>query len=139
MMRIALVAAGLALTLLACTPVSPGPATASAASTVRIGQEVRLGGLRVRAIRLVEDSRCPEGVQCIQAGTVRLAVRLAEGSRDIVLRLGEPEPIGGGRVIQLVTVCPGPGAPGSPPPPRAYRFHLAVGATVAAMPPEGRC
>ena len=77
----ALAAASLALAACASAPADGGnaaPEQAAGASLVRLGETVRLGGLSVRALRLVEDSRCPAGVQCIHAGTVRLAVRIEE-------------------------------------------------------------
>ena len=45
---------------------------------LKVGQEavVRPGGLKVRFDGVVEDSRCPEGVNCIWAGNARITVRL---------------------------------------------------------------
>ena len=37
-------------------------------------------GLSIRPIAILEDSRCPQDVQCIQAGTVRLSVRMRSAS-----------------------------------------------------------
>jgi hypothetical protein len=140
----ALAAAFLALAACASAPAEGGsaaPAGAAGESLVRIGEEVRLGGLSVRALRLVEDSRCPAGVQCIHAGTVRLAVRLSQSgtAREAVLRLGEPEPLGAGRFLWLSAACPVPAAPGAQPPPGAYRFLVAAGATLAQTPPDHHC
>jgi hypothetical protein len=46
---------------------------------LRVGQEalVRPGGLKVRFGAVLEDSRCPEGVDCIWAGNARIAARLS--------------------------------------------------------------
>lgn len=102
---------------------SPGP------SFVRIAETARVDGVAVRALRLVEDSRCPMNVMCIQAGTVRLAVRLDENgrSRETVLQLGQTEQIGTDRSIRLVAVCPARRDP-EPPSPAAYRFLIGAGA-----------
>jgi len=139
-----LAAACLAFAACASAPAGGGSAAAApaaGASLVRIGEEVRLGGLSVRALRLVEDSRCPAGVQCIHAGTVRLAVRLTQGgtAREAVLRLGEPEPLGAGRFLRLSAACPAPAAPGTRPPPGAYRFLVAAGTNLAETPPDHPC
>jgi hypothetical protein len=127
----ALAAASLALAACASAPAEGGSAAAApaaGASLVRLGEDVRLGGLGVRALRLVEDSRCPAGVQCIQAGTVRLAVRITErgSARELVLQLGEPQPLGDGRVLSLASVCPPTTSPGVKLPEASYRFYLAA-------------
>ena len=47
--------------------------------TLKVGQEalIRPGGLRVRFSAVLEDSRCPEGVNCIWAGNARIAAGLS--------------------------------------------------------------
>ncbi|MFA5996371.1 MAG: hypothetical protein WC790_01455 [Candidatus Paceibacterota bacterium] len=52
-----------------------GPITLEA----RIGQEVSGLGVRIIPTELLEDSRCPVDVVCIQAGTVRVRARLISG------------------------------------------------------------
>jgi hypothetical protein len=144
-MAAAALAASLALAACASAPAAEtggaAAAPASGASLVRIGEEVRLGGLSVRALRLVEESRCPASVQCIQAGTVRLAVRLGGngGTRETVLRLGQAEPLGGGRFLWLTAACPVPAAPGAQPPPGAYRFLVAAGENITQTPLDHHC
>jgi hypothetical protein len=44
-----------------------------------VGQEVGGLGVRITPTQVVEDSRCPNGVQCIQAGTVRVRATLVSG------------------------------------------------------------
>ncbi|HZF95186.1 MAG TPA: hypothetical protein VEZ20_09985 [Allosphingosinicella sp.] len=135
-------AAAFALSACASAPAEGGSAAAAAGlSLVRLGEEVRLGGLGVRALRLVEDSRCPAGVQCIHAGTVRLAVRLSEAGarRETILNLNEPAPLAGGRSLRLVAVCPATWAPGMRPPERAYSFLIAAGPQGAEAPPQRPC
>ncbi len=43
----------------------------SARVEARIGEDVHVFGETLTVVRITEDSRCPQGVQCIQAGTVR--------------------------------------------------------------------
>jgi hypothetical protein len=136
-----LLAAALAFSGCAPAPADPGAAAAPPGSaTLRLGGEARLGGIAVRALRLVEDSRCPASVQCVQAGTVRLAVRLRDGrtTREAVLRLGVAEPLGGGRALWLVAACPYPARPGAIRP-ADYRFRVAAAADLMGMPPGREC
>ena len=121
-MKIAVAAAALSL---ASGCVARGSQPSPSPSFVRIGETVRVDGVAVRALALVEDSRCPMNVVCIQAGTVRLAVRIDKSgrSREAVLQLGQPEQIGTDRSIRLVAVCPARRDP-EPPPAAAYRFLI---------------
>ncbi|MDO8555629.1 MAG: hypothetical protein Q7R96_00460 [Nanoarchaeota archaeon] len=50
--------------VLACTPVSQS----SAETSLVIGNTQPVGGIRLSLLGVVEDSRCPIGVQCIWAG-----------------------------------------------------------------------
>ena len=55
--------------------------------TIAVGEVVRFDGLQIRVLEVVEDSRCPSDVQCIQAGTVRVRVETVSGmgtSTDII-------------------------------------------------------
>ena len=45
----------------------------------RIGKEVSGLGVRITPLAIVEDSRCPIDVMCIQAGTVRVRALLSSG------------------------------------------------------------
>ena len=76
---------------------------------VPLGSTVRLGRLAVTPTAIAEDSRCPEGVQCIQAGTVRIEARVADGrgTRSMALSLGVPVQLAEGWV-SLVQACPSP-------------------------------
>lgn len=49
------------------------------AVTIRLGEQIVFEDLSVRVISLEEDSRCPTGVECIQAGTVRVKVEIVSG------------------------------------------------------------
>jgi hypothetical protein len=117
----------------------PGCATAER-DGVPLGSAIRAGPLRIVPQRIEEDSRCPASVRCIQAGTVRLLVRVtgARASETAILRLGAPAPVAG-RWLTLTRACPYPEVPGGIPPAR-YRFAIAVSPSAAPAPaPAGPC
>src|SRR5687768_2203084 len=95
--------------LAAC--VSPGAAESSdtVSRNVRLLETARLGAFAVTPTKVVEDSRCAVGVQCIQAGTVRIEARFRTGAdeRHGVLALGVPVDLDGAWV-SLTRVCPYP-------------------------------
>jgi hypothetical protein len=100
------------------------PAATSAApirdrAMAHIGETVRVHGVRVTPLRVLEDSRCPQNVRCIWAGQVRLAVRIGGAIRE--LTLGQPVAVSAGR-LQLSAVAPEIRSVGHKIPPRAYRF-----------------
>lgn len=104
----------------AATPTPPykGPPLAY----TRIGETVYVDGPKVTPLSLIEDSRCPQGVQCIQAGRVRLRVRvdLGSGPQKIDLTLGQPAQVADG-TLTLLDASPTPVA-GVKPAPLAYQF-----------------
>src|SRR5687768_9047447 len=91
-----------------CATGAPGRET-SVTREVRVNQPARLSGLEVTPISVTEDSRCPSGVQCTQAGTIRIAARISDGAggRNFALTLGVPIRIEGGWT-SLVQACPYP-------------------------------
>lgn len=66
-----------------CPRATSSPET-SKTITLKIGESADLLGVYIKPLQVLEDSRCPIDVQCIQAGTVRLKVTLVGG-----LGLGE--------------------------------------------------
>ena len=72
-----------------------------------LGESVRVGSLVATPRRVVEDSRCPLTVQCVQAGRLIVSTRLeGEGWRETVpLTLGEPYATHG-TSITLVSALP---------------------------------
>ena len=111
--------------LAACQTVAAGSAQVR---TIGLGETATFDELSVRALRVAEDSRCPIGVQCIQAGTVRLEVDVA-GDRP-ALALGVP--VAAGRHwLSLTRACPYP-VHGTPIRPADYRFTLQLSASDAA-------
>ncbi|MBO9740135.1 hypothetical protein J7432_14200 [Xanthomonas axonopodis pv. begoniae] len=76
---------------------------------VRLGEIAAVDGPRVRPDRVIEDSRCPAGVQCIQAGrlVVRATVLGGGWSKEMDLTLGVPAPVADG-MLTLVDATPVP-------------------------------
>lgn len=85
-------------------------------ATAHLGQTISVGSSVASAIKLtpqkvVEDSRCPAGVYCIQAGTVKVQVGLsgakvgASTSTSTVFTLSQPQTFGSS-TITLVKVDP---------------------------------
>ena len=74
----------------------------------RIGQTADLGGgLRVRPLEVVEDSRCPQNAHCIWAGRLRVRVAIeGVGEREVILDEGAFEAPRG--AFSMVAVTPGP-------------------------------
>lgn len=96
---------------------APGIAATEIGATANLG-----GGLTVRPLAIIEDSRCPQNVQCLWAGRMRLRANVL--GRDAELVLGETLETPNGNVA-FVIAAPGPWAewPADELGPRpAYRF-----------------
>lgn len=63
------------------TTTPTGPITVQA----RIGVSTPVLGFSITPVAILEDSRCPADVQCIQAGTVRANVRIGGVTREFKL------------------------------------------------------
>jgi hypothetical protein len=115
-----LIGAGLS----ACVPAPAltAPASAAAAFTARLGETANLGGRTITALSVLEDSRCPADVMCIQAGTAKILVRVQRGRKatNTVVGLDRPADVGGAW-LHLGTVCPYPLA-SRPVSPADYRM-----------------
>ena len=125
------------LVLAACATVPPpaplpGPFAA-------IGQSAVVGGLVIRPLAVLEDSRCPASVQCVWAGQVRIRAALAPQrlalpggpdapavmvGREIDMTLGVPV-VEFGRTVELSAVAPSVAVPGRIDH-GAYRFTFTV-------------
>jgi hypothetical protein len=79
----------------------------SPATIARIGQTVRVDGPRVRPVSIVEDSRCPKGVECLWAGQVRIRVLVMTSSSRYVkeMTLGGSVQVADG-ALSFVSVTP---------------------------------
>ncbi len=91
-------------------------------SVARLGERVQVDGPAVTPLEVVEDSRCPTGVQCVWAGRLRLLVKVHLGAGDQTreLVLGEPVQVADG-TLELVEAWPQPAA-GEAIAPADYRF-----------------
>lgn len=79
------------------------------------------GGLRVRPLEVLEDSRCPQNARCVWAGRLRVRVNVeGVGEREVTLGEGVAETPRGN--FTMVAATPGPWTDwpeGAKPP---YRF-----------------
>lgn len=95
----------LALLLAGCAAAPPVETTAGPARA-GIGQTIQVDGIRVTPLAVVEDSRCPKGVQCVWAGRVRIGVRVDFARTEArELELGKSIPVADG-TLELVEVLP---------------------------------
>lgn len=99
-----------------------------ATTTAGIGQNIFVNGVSITPTEIVEDSRCPAGVYCIQAGTVRVKVMLQGGSGSLkgeeTFKLDSPVTFGG-KTVTLDSVLPGK-FPAAMPTSKDYRFTFSV-------------
>ena len=74
---------------------------------VRLGETAAVDGPRVRPDRIIEDSRCPLDVQCIQAGRLIVQGTVFDGGgpRQMKLTMGVPVPVADG-TLTLVGATP---------------------------------
>lgn len=105
-------------------------AQADGLDTLKVGDAAALeGGASVRFVRVVSDSRCPEGVVCAWGGQATVEVALVQGreARSIeLMTLPEDQRVGyvGGWKLELVKLDPPrPKRDGKPP---EYRLSLAA-------------
>jgi hypothetical protein len=100
--------------------------TREALLETKIDQGASALDVRVIPIAIVEESRCPHGVQCIQAGTVRVRAQLVSGlgTATEVFTLNTPITTEA-ETVTLVAVSPEPEA-GKTIAPKDYRFIFKV-------------
>jgi hypothetical protein len=112
--------------LLAAGCVGAERPAAPTSATVPVGRTAVLGPLRITPMSVVEDSRCPSAVVCVQAGAVRIATRIeVRGDRRTeTLELDTPVEAGAG-CLRLAAVEPYPVQPGSVAP-ADYRLTYRV-------------
>jgi hypothetical protein len=93
-----------ALALGACATV---PEPTDGIARAKLGERVYVDGPAVTPLEVLEDSRCPKGVNCVWAGQLRLKVRVHLGSREEMhdLTLGLPVHVADGR-LELVEATP---------------------------------
>lgn len=80
--------------------------------TLKLGETANFNGIAITPLSIEEDSRCAQGVQCIQAGTVRVNVKtLRNGglTAENIVGLNAPVVVGTFSV-NLTAVTPAPKA-----------------------------
>ena len=90
---------------------------------VRLGQIAAVNGPRVRADRIIEDSRCPVGVQCFWAGRLIVRVTVFGGgwTKQLDLTLGTPVNVADGS-LTMAEATPRHGADERGERSQPYRF-----------------
>jgi hypothetical protein len=113
----------------------PAVATASATSTLAIGQSATVNGISLTLQKVLEDSRCPVDVQCIQVGTVRVDVSIDSYNADLTFVLNQPQVVRN-MVIMLTSVTPAKHSKVTIQP-SDYRFTFTFVPLVATTPGAG--
>lgn len=117
------------------------PSNPVATSTPSTNQVVTISGVTITPLEVMEDSRCPEDVQCIWAGTVKLRANISKpsGSFESVLELGKSVSTGT-EDLTLVSVLPVPKA-GEKIEFKDYKFEFTVKvkSSAAENPGTGGC
>lgn len=117
----------MATTLSACAvpPTQRAEALAALTFVNALNETSHHGSRTITPVAVLEDSRCPASVQCIQAGTVRIQVRVKEGVQQDLAVIGLNQPVAvGRRWLHLLAVCPHRGTP-EPLSASSYRFTFA--------------
>lgn len=74
--------------------------TPDCTSTTSAGEELKLklaeekaieSAARVKFVEVVEDSRCPEGANCVWAGVAKIKIQLSDGSKSEIVELNTNE------------------------------------------------
>ena len=80
---------------------------------VQVEKEKSVSGmpLKIKFVKMVEDSRCPKDVNCVWAGNARITVKVTKNGRSSLLELnsnmGDP-PVFDGYRFTLVKLTPEP-------------------------------
>ena len=104
---------------------------------IAVGTSATINGTVIGVLGLVEDSRCPVDVQCIQAGTVRVRASIDSYNKDFTFTLLQPQVVGDA-TITLSAVIPAQKYSKQTVEPSDYRFIFTVVPKVAAPPSGGK-
>ncbi len=104
-----------------------GREAAAQGTAVALGEPVWLGDIVLTPMTVVEDSRCPANVQCVQAGELTVSTRITatHWKQNVSMTLGKPYDAPG-RTIVLVSATPEKSAD-RPTLPSEYRFVYEAG------------
>lgn len=73
----------------------------------KLSETATLSGTRITPLKVLEDSRCPIGVQCIWAGQVRLSVMIDTNGGSETRELIDGHPVSAmGGTLELAEVMP---------------------------------
>lgn len=89
--------------------------------TLALKQVLKFGSLKIRAVNIIQDSRCPEDAQCIIKGNAKVA--LQAGKKKFELLDGNKKLLANGFSLLLVDVKPYPKL-GEKPDTEAYSVVL---------------
>ena len=106
---------------------APGPSLSGPVSLeAQIDQKVSGLGVDITPLAVLQDSRCPVDVQCIQAGTVKIRARLVGGLGTAMQEFTIGQPITTEtEVVTLTAVSPQPKA-GIKIPDSKYVFRFEI-------------
>lgn len=109
------------------TPTTEIPSATSTTVTTNIGGEAEGLTITVQPKELISDSRCPQNVQCVWAGTVEVRTVLASqtGHGEHTLTLGKPQTFGDYSVT-LTSVTPTVKTAGVAIPASSYLFTFEI-------------
>lgn len=92
-------------------------AQTDSAIKVKVGKQKKFSRskIKIKFVSLVEDSRCPEGVNCVWAGNANIKVMISQGNGagenfEMNTNLGAKGATFGGYAINLVSLTPTPKA-----------------------------
>ncbi|MCK9344883.1 MAG: Gmad2 immunoglobulin-like domain-containing protein [Candidatus Pacebacteria bacterium] len=93
-----------------CPPVLTSSVPTSNDLVLGISETGQAGDVSITVKKLTEDSRCPQGVQCMWAGAFRVEVALASASNKetTTITLGESAHFFDGRSISITSATPFP-------------------------------
>lgn len=127
-MALPLLISGCAASQSANPPAKSGPPTMvlPSAQDIGFGQRAYADGPIIEAVKLLEDSRCPQNARCVWAGRLKLQMIWHRGNGEAFpfeLTLGTPTHIADGQ-IQITAATP-PSLAGEPAlQPQDYRFSF---------------
>ncbi len=88
-------------------PTTTTPSGEQERTTTALGERIYKFGVHITPIEVLEDSRCPTGVQCVWAGQVRLKAKLEDGTRTQIVTFVTGSPISfGNKHVTLMSVAP---------------------------------
>ncbi len=96
------------------------PAQDSDKFSIRCGRQKvsAKSGLTVKFVSVMDDSRCPEGVNCVWAGNAKIKVKIsdARGTKEVEMNttVGPQGDQYGGYAVRLVSLKPLPNQKGRP-------------------------